>query len=725
MTKLIRFLKPFRLLILTAILLLYAQAMADLALPDYMSQIVNTGIQQNGIEQVIPERIAADDLEKFLLFTSDEEASRIRSLYQLDPESNAFYLAGELSDDEIANLEPLFSRILLAFNAIEDLMEAPGVAPLEFNGMSLPADTDLFEILESMPVDSRIALIDEQMARFGVLDSDTLVQMGAQALGAYYGDNGIDLLSIQRRYILRVGGIMLLVTLFGALASIAVGFIASRTAAGVGRNLRQSLFNKVQRFSEREFDTFSTASLITRSTNDVTQIQNMLVMMIRIIFYAPIMGVGGVFKALDKSPSMSWIIALAVLLLILMILSIFRIAMPKFKLIQKLVDRLNRVMRENLTGIMVIRAFNTQTFEEARFDAANQDLTDTNLFVNRIMVFLSPAMMLIMNGTSLLIVWIGAHQIEASTLLVGDMMAFMQYAMQIIFSFLMLSMMFIMVPRAVVSAQRITEVLDTAPTVLDPKTPTPINKTGAGEVEFRHVEFQFPGAEEPLLKDINFTAHPGKTTAIIGATGSGKSTLVNLLPRFYDITGGEILIDGIDIRALSLYDLRDRIGYIPQKAVLFSGTIESNLRYGREDASMDDLEEVIRIAQARDILNERETGFQATISQDGANLSGGQKQRLSIARALAKNPEILIIDDSFSALDFKTDSELRRALAEKPDQSTLLLVAQRIATIQHADQIIVLENGGICGIGRHEELMEKCTTYREIALSQLSAEELA
>jgi ATP-binding cassette subfamily B protein len=725
-------------MVVLAIALLFAQAMADLALPDYMSRIVNNGIQQSGIENAIPEIILEEDFPHFMLFMEDQDAETISNIYLLisptnptyedyglDTSSGSIYILNPDAVFDSDQVESIMSRTLLAISGIETMQDNAPSEGLSFNGMEMPLDDSIYDMLENIPTTQRIQMFEENSAQFSVMGETMVSQVASQALGKYYEDIGIDLAERQRQYILKIGAIMLIVTILGAIASISVGYISAKTAAGVGRNLRESIFRKIESFSNYEFDTFSTASLITRSTNDVTQIQTLLVMLIRIIFYAPIMGVGGIIKAMEKSTSMSWIIALAVALLITMIVVIFKIAMPKFKLVQKLIDRLNMVMRENLTGMMVIRAFNTQKFEENRFDQANEELTATNLFVNRIMVFMSPAMMLIMNGTSLLIVWVGAHQIENAAMQVGDMMAFMQYALQIIFAFLMLSMMFIMVPRAIVSAQRISEVLSTEASIVDPLNPTPPLPNGTGHVEFKNVGFRFQGAEDALLKDISFTSKPGETTAIIGATGSGKTTLINLLPRFYDVTEGSILIDGIDIRDMKMTDVREIIGYIPQKASLFSGTIESNLRYGREYATEEEILDAIDVAQGTDIVNEKEAGLKAKISQSGSNVSGGQKQRLSIARALIKNPKILIIDDSFSALDFKTDANLRKALRNRTSRSTLLLVAQRIATIQHADQIIVLEEGRICGIGSHEYLMDQCETYREIALSQLSAEELS
>jgi ATP-binding cassette subfamily B protein len=518
---------------------------------------------------------------------------------------------------------------------------------------------------------------------------------------------------------------MLLVTVVSGLSAIGVGLISARVAAGMARDIRHDLFERVENFSGAEFDRFSTASLITRTTNDITQVQMVVIMILRTVFYAPIIGVGGIIRALAKTTSMWWIIALAVVVLLGLILTVFSIALPKFKSIQNLIDRLNLVTRENLTGMMVIRAFNNQSFEEKRFDQANQNLTGTFLFINRVMVVMMPVMMLVMNGTMLLIIWVGAHEVAQSQMQVGDMMAFMQYAMQIVFAFLMLSMMFIILPRAAVSGERIADVLGTEPSILDPAQPRQFPELFRGEIEFRNVNFRYPGAEEDVLRDISFTALPGQTTAFLGTTGSGKSTIVSLIPRFYDVADGGVYIDGIDIRMVSQHDLRKKIGYVPQKSSLFSGTIESNLRYADEEASEEALRQATDIAQASEFIFAHEEGLQAEIAQGGANVSGGQKQRLAIARALVKQPPIYIFDDSFSALDFKTDSALRKALKEKTGSSTLLVVTQRIATIKNAEQIIVLDEGRIVGKGTHRELMQDCEVYREIALSQLSNEELA
>ncbi len=733
--------KPFLLPLLLAIALLYVQAMSDLALPDYMSNIVNTGIQQSGIDSAVPEAIKASDMSKLTLFMDASGQELVLERYELTDslastytqlgkeypnlKGEAVFILKESTKTQLDSIELILAKALLSVAGIDQMISDAKGGDLSLNGQTIPAGTDLFALIAALPEEQRLELTESSNSRFEAMGDKMVLQAGAAMVKATYEGLGVDTSKIQNKYILNMGLLMLLITLIGAVCSIAVGYIAAKIAAGLGRNLRKSIFTKVGNFSNTEFDKFSTASLITRSTNDITQIQSLMVMMIRMVFYAPIIGVGGVILALRKSSEMSWIIAVAVLLLLLLISIVFAIALPKFKAIQKLVDRLNMITRENLSGMMVIRAFNTQKFEEKRFDGANNDLTSTNLFVSRVMVFLFPVMMLIMNGVSLAIIWVGAHQIAESSMQVGDMMAFMQYAMQILFAFLMMSMMFIMIPRASVSATRIAEVLDTPSTILDPEQPKLFESGATGTLEFKNVSFKYPGAEEAMLKNISFKAPSGKTTAIIGSTGSGKTTLVNLIPRFYDATEGEIIIDGLNVRQLTQHELRKVIGYIPQKASLFSGTIESNLKIARDNASIDDMKEASEIAQVMDFINEKPEGFSADISQGGTNVSGGQKQRLSIARALVKKPKIFIFDDSFSALDFKTDSALRKALKDKTGKSTVLIVAQRISTIKNADQIIVLEDGKIVGLGTHEALMKSCETYLEIALSQLSKEELA
>ncbi|MCK8060942.1 MULTISPECIES: ABC transporter ATP-binding protein [unclassified Fusibacter] len=741
MFKLMKYLKPFTAMLLLAIALLYAQAQADLALPDFMSDIINVGIQQNGISDASPDVVTENDMERIVLFLTETESKEVLSAYELlysgsteyekavkkfkKIEDEAIYVIKDLDKDEREAINRVMAKAVLGFTSITEAVSAGGDGEIAFGGQTLPAGTDVFKMLSSMPTESREEMISKSDNGMAGMDSSILIQAATRSVRSIYESYGRDVETLQRNYILAIGSVMLLITLVGAACAISVGFLAAKIAAGLGRNLRTTIFTKIEGFSNFEFDKFSTASLITRSTNDVMQIQTLMVLMVRMLFYAPIMGVGGVIKALGKSTSMSWIIAIAVIVLLGLIVTIFSIAMPKFKLVQKMVDRINLVMREGLSGMMVIRAFNTQDFEEKRFDGANKDLMGVNLFVNRVMVFMFPVMMFIMNGVTLLIVWVGADQIAASNMQVGDMMAFMQYALQIIMAFLMLSMMFIMVPRASVSAARISEVLDTEYTVLDPVEPDAMDASGKGTVTFENVNFRYPGAEADMLKNISFTAKPGETTAIIGSTGAGKSTLVNMIPRFYDVTGGKVTIDGKDIRRLSQADVRSIIGYVPQKASLFTGTIGSNLTYGDKNAAEETVTKAVEIAQATDFVESNAQKYDATISQGGANVSGGQKQRLSIARALVKKPKIFIFDDSFSALDFKTDRALRASLKKNTGESTLIIVAQRISTIKQAEQILVIDDGEIVGRGTHGQLMETCKTYQEIAYSQLSKEELA
>lgn len=745
MLRIMRYLKPYLLLVTVAIALLFVQANADLALPDYMSKIVNNGIQQGGVENAVPQAIRQSEMERLLLFMSEQDKALVLENYRLvNSESEdyaslveeyprlseeAVYVLNTSDEAAIATLNPVMGKALLVVSSLERLASDPEMTAamgqsLGFDLSQLPPGMDLFTILKSLPSAQVDAITQAINERFATLGDSMITQMAVGAVKNEYTALGMDTDKLQSDYILRMGGSMLLLTLLSVACTIAVGFLSARTAAGVARDLRRDVFRKVESFSSAEFDKFSTASLITRSTNDVTQVQMVIVMMMRMVIYAPIIGIGGVIRALDKSTSMWWIIALAVLILLGLILTVFSIALPKFKAIQNLVDRLNLVMRENLTGMMVIRAFNMQAFEEKRFDKANNDLTGISLFINRVMVVMMPVMMLIMNGLSLLIIWVGAHQVAESQMQVGDMMAFLQYAMQIVFAFLMMSFMFIMLPRASVSAGRIADVLETGISIEDADEARPFGEPFSGQVEFRSVSFRYPGAMEDVIHDISFVARPGETTAFIGSTGSGKSTIVNLIPRFYDVTEGSILIDGTDIRAVSQHDLREKIGYVPQKGTLFSGTIESNLKYADENASSEMLEEAANIAQASEFIFSNETGLTAEVSQGGANLSGGQKQRLAIARALVKKPPIYIFDDSFSALDFKTDAALRKALKEKTSNATVFIVSQRVATIMNAEQIIVLDEGEIVGKGKHHELMETCEVYRDIALSQIGQEAL-
>jgi ATP-binding cassette, subfamily B, multidrug efflux pump len=747
MLRLAKYLKPFTGLLVIAIALLFVQAVSDLSLPNYLSKIVNVGIQQGGVEDAIPKAIRQSEMNRLTLFVSADDKTELLKQFTLvdknSPEysqdvkvyptlaNEPIYVLNNIDQAEIDKLNPIMGKAWLAVSSIEQVMADPSKAATlgqSFSGFDLsklPKGTDLFAALALLPAQTRASILDTINQKFGALGDSMITQSAVGAVKTEYTALGMDTAGLQTSTIINIGILMLLISLLSGVCTVAVGYFSARIAAGVARDLRRYVFRKVESFSNTEIDKFSTSSLITRSTNDITQIQTTLMILIRMACYAPIMGVGGVIMALRTSASMSWIIALAVIVLIGFIAIIFSISLPKFAIIQKLLDRLNLVTGENLSGMMVIRAFNTQVFEEKRFDKANQDVTATNLYVNRVMASMLPVMMLIMNGVTLLIIWIGSHQVAQSTMQVGDMIAFMQYALQIVFAFLFVSFMFIIVPRAQVSATRIADVLETEPSIQDPKNPKPFQTQSEGTVEFRHVAFRYPGAEEDVLHDISFTAMPGQTTAFIGSTGSGKSTLVNLIPRFYDVTAGSILVDGTDIRDVTQSDLRDEIGYIPQKANLFSGTIESNLRYADENASDDMLKLAIDTAQASKFIAEKPEGIGRVISQGGTNVSGGQRQRLSIARALVKQPPIYIFDDSFSALDFKTDVALRHALKERTGSSTLLIVAQRISTIKTAEQIIVLDEGKIVGTGTHNELMDSCETYREIALSQLSVEELA
>ncbi len=743
MWRLAKYLKPFIPLILLTIALLFIQANCDLALPDYMSRIVNNGIQQGGVENGVPQAIRQSQMERLTLFMRPEEEAAVLRNYTLvdanSPDygryladypalaSEPIYVLNRVDRAEIERLNPITGKTLLIVYSIEQAMADPtrAAAMAQMAGLDatrIPPGADVFAVLAGLPAAQRAQMLAGIDERFAALGDRMIAQMAAAAVKAEYVALGMDTVKLQTAYIVRTGAQMLLISLLAVACAVAVGFLSARTAAGLARDLRRAVFNKVEQFSGVEFDRFSTASLITRSTNDVMQIQMVVIMMMRMVFYAPIIGFGGVIRALEKGSGMWWIIAVAVALLLALVLVVYRIAFPKFKSIQTLIDRLNLVMRENLTGMMVIRAFNRQEFEEARFDRANRDLTGTLLFVNRVMVVMMPLMMLIMNGLSLLIIWVGAHQVAQSHMQVGDMMAFMQYAMQIVFSFLMMSMMFIMLPRASVSGERIAEVLETEPAIRDPERPRRFPEPFHGEIEFRNVSFRYPGAEADVLHNVSFVARPGQTTALIGSTGSGKSTVIQLILRFYDVTEGTILVDGVDIRDVTQHDLRDGIGYVPQKSTLFSGTVESNLRYADEDVPDDVLYEALEIAQASEFVFADPNGLALEIAQGGANVSGGQKQRLAIARALVKRPPIYIFDDSFSSLDFRTDAALRRALKEKTAGSTVLIVTQRVSTIMHADQIIVLEEGRVVGRGTHGELMRGCATYREIALSQLGKE---
>lgn len=732
MGKLFKFMKPYAATILMIVVFLVLQAYCDLSLPGYTSDIVNVGIQQGGIDTAIPEQISVEDMDRLFLFVSEKDQKTVLDAYERDTdtyESEAYVLKdgilkNEKRTDKIGAILSKPMMLVTVFSSdSEETKEMTDAMFASLPKEMLSEDITVFDVLGMMPEEQRAQMVTQIGEKVDEMPETMLEQAATIYLKEAYRNLGMDTDKIQTGYMLRTGGKMLALAAVGMIVSMIVGFLASKVGASTGRDLRGKVFRKVVEFSNGEFDKFSTASLITRSTNDIQQIQMLTVMILRMVLYAPIMGIGGVFKVFHTNVSMSWIIGLAVVLIAMVVMVLFVVAMPKFKILQNLVDRLNLVTREILTGLPVIRAFSTEKHEEERFDQANKDLTKTNLFVNRAMTFMMPTMMLIMNAISILIVWVGANGINDGQMQVGDMMAFIQYTMQIIMAFLMICMISIMLPRAAVSATRVDEVLTSTTLINDPKQPKHL-KEGKGMVEFNHVSFRYPGAEEDVLHDISFTAKPGETTAIIGSTGSGKSTMVNLIPRFYDVTEGKITIDGEDIRNVTQHELRDQLGYVPQKGVLFSGTIASNILYGNPDGSEETMMEAAKVAQAAEFIEEKPKCYDSRISQGGGNVSGGQKQRLSIARAIAKDPKIFIFDDSFSALDYKTDVTLRKALKEHTVNSTVIIVAQRISTILHADQIIVLDEGKVAGIGTHKELLKNCDVYYQIAASQLSEKEL-
>ena len=732
MGKLFKFMKPYAATILMIVVFLVLQAYCDLSLPGYTSDIVNVGIQQGGIDTAIPEQISVEDMDRLFLFVSEQDQKTVLDAYERDTdtyESEAYVLKDGILKDEkrTDKIGAILSKPMMLVTVFSsDSKETKEMTDAMFASLPkemLSEDITVFDVLGMMPEEQRAQMVTQIGEKVDEMPETMLEQAATIYLKEAYKNLGMDTDKIQTGYMLRTGGKMLALAAVGMIVSMIVGFLASKVGASTGRDLRGKVFRKVVEFSNGEFDKFSTASLITRSTNDIQQIQMLTVMILRMVLYAPIMGIGGVFKVFHTNVSMSWIIGLAVVLIAMVVMVLFVVAMPKFKILQNLVDRLNLVTREILTGLPVIRAFSTEKHEEERFDQANKDLTNTNLFVNRAMTFMMPTMMLIMNAISILIVWVGANGINDGQMQVGDMMAFIQYTMQIIMAFLMICMISIMLPRAAVSATRVDEVLTSTTLINDPKQPKHL-KEGKGMVEFNHVSFRYPGAEEDVLHDISFTAKPGETTAIIGSTGSGKSTMVNLIPRFYDVTEGKITIDGEDIRNVTQHELRDQLGYVPQKGVLFSGTIASNILYGNPDGSEETMMEAAKVAQAAEFIEEKPKCYDSRISQGGGNVSGGQKQRLSIARAIAKDPKIFIFDDSFSALDYKTDVTLRKALKEHTVNSTVIIVAQRISTILHADQIIVLDEGKVAGIGTHKELLKNCDVYYQIAASQLSEKEL-
>lgn len=742
MFKLKKYLKPHIVAVILAILFLFGEAVCELVLPNLMSDIVNVGIQNTGVENASPEVISTDGMTLLKPFMSDNSKKLIEKSYKLVESGtdsakdyeNAYPILKEsgkgvyvLTDySDRSALDDIFGKASVALIAMmQDFAKQGNTSASSSKDMDI-SNADITEMYKINPMLSMIpqAKFDGYINDSNNADNQITNTVGCAMTKLFYKEVGIDMGQYQFNYIAKIGVYMLLITLAGGIFAILVSLIASKVAAGVAKDLRRDLFQKVESFSNREFDSFSTASLITRTTNDITQIQMFVVMAIRLICFAPIMGIGGMIMALQQGVSLSWIILLAIVLLIIVMVVICIVALPKFKSIQKMVDKLNLVTRESLTGMMVIRAFGTQKNEEERFDKANKDLTSVNLFVNRVMVILMPIITLIMNGVTLLIVWVGAHQIEAAQIQIGDMMAFMQYGMIIIMAFLMISMMFIMIPRASVSASRIAEVLESELSIKDSKNPKSLGENSKGEISFNNVSFKYGNAEDNVIENISFTAKPGQTTAFIGSTGSGKSTLVNLIPRFYDVTAGSITFDGIDIRDITQHELRSKIGFVPQKGVLFSGDIASNLRYGKRDASDSEIAEAAKVAQAEDFINSKLEKYESPIAQGGTNVSGGQKQRLCIARALAKKAPVYIFDDSFSALDFKTDAALRKALKKYTGDSTVLIVAQRISTIMDAEQIIVLDEGKMVGKGTHKELMQSCPTYCEIASSQLNEEEL-
>lgn len=751
MLKVLKNLKESWLSVIAIVLLLIVQAAGDLTLPDYTSKIVNIGIQSGGIENPAPEVIRKSEMDNLLIFTEDDE--QILNDYKeiskenLDEkeyeklvkkysalENETLYEVKKLNSEEQTQLNNMMTKPLMMLSSLENEETANSMKEQMLSSMpaNMPEqqkiamqNMELIDIIKQMPKEQIDKMLETVNEKLDNMQNSILEQAAIQQVKKEYKAIGIDTDNLQNKYIIIAGLKMLGISFIIMASAISIMCLSARVAAKLAKTLREKTFKKVLKFSNKEFSEYSTASLITRSTNDIQQIQGLIAILFRVLVYAPIIGIGGFLRVLSQSDnSMAWIIGVAILAILFVVATLFIIAMPRFKKLQELIDKLNLVAREILTGLPVIRAFNTEKKEEKRFDKANVDLTKTNLFVNRAMSFMMPTLMLIMNAISLLIVWVGAHGIDNGTMQVGNMMAFIQYTMQIVMSFLMISMVSIMLPRASVSANRINEILETEEAIQESKEPKKLDASKKGLVEFKNVSFRYPDSDEEVLSDITFTAKPGETTAIIGSTGSGKSTIVNLIPRFYDITSGNLLIDGVDIKEISNKDLRKIVGFVPQKGILFSGTIESNIKYGNPNMSDEQMIEAAQIAQATEFIDSKPEKYKEPIAQGGSNVSGGQKQRLSIARAIAIDPEILVFDDSFSALDFKTDSTLRAELAKKTKDKTVIIVAQRINTILNADQIIVLEDGKIVGKGTHEELIKNNETYKQIALSQLSEEEL-
>ena len=762
MSRILKSIAPYWKSIIIILLLLVLQANCDLALPQYTSNIIDVGIQNGGIGHSIPEKITKDEYDIAKMFMTDEEISIWEKCFE---EQDDLYVRTENNDKRLDEYDDTLAMALIINNqmssvtvtqfkqqmaaqmgvdvselenvSVADLGKRMGVELETFtkdiedaDGNEVPTEcVDMRIIFKAMydngamSKDTFISMRDEFQSTFDTMGSTLISSMGKAYAKSMDAKAGMDMKAIQKRYLWISGAKMVGMALLIAVCTVCVAFFASRVGAGVGRDLRGKVYKNVMSFSNAELDKFSTASLITRTTNDVQQIQLVCVLILRMVLYAPIIGIGGVIKVMSTGAGMEWVIALAVLVIIGFVLLLMAVAMPKFKLMQKLVDNVNLVSREILTGLSVIRAFGREKKEEERFDKANKELTKTMLFTNRVMTFMMPVMMLIMNCLSVGIVWVGAHRIDSGVMQVGSMTAFITYAMQIVMSFLMLTMLSIMLPRAIVAADRIDEVINTKSSITDAESPKSISNP-KGLLVFDHVNFKYPGANENALEDINFVAEPGNTTAIIGSTGCGKSTLVNLIPRLYDATEGSITLDGENIKNISMKELRDELGYVPQKGILFSGTIESNIKFGAPEASMDIVKEAAEIAQATEFIETKSAKYESPIAQGGTNVSGGQKQRLSIARAIAKNPKIFIFDDSFSALDLKTDAALRKALASKVTDSTVIIVAQRISTILHADQILVMDEGKIVGKGTHEELLKNCEVYQQIAKSQMSAKEL-